>query len=69
MRRVSPKYIPREYLLVDAYTAAQKGDHSIVRALQELFRHPYDEQPFFGEKYYKPRPRGSHLQGGVGFMS
>merc|ERR1711924_577241 len=51
MRRASPKYIPREALLVEAYTAAQKKDHSALTALQELFRHPYEEQAFFGERY------------------
>ena len=45
MRRASPKYVPREWMLVEAYTAAAKGDYSVVHRLQELFRKPYDEQP------------------------
>jgi len=69
MRKANPRYIPREELLVEAYTAAQKGDHAPLRALQELFRHPYAEQPGFGEKYYRRRANGAEKQGGVGFMS
>lgn len=68
MKRASPKYIPRESMLVEAYTAAQKGDHSVVAALLALFRRPYDEQPYFGEKYYIRAP-GAERQGGIGFMS
>jgi uncharacterized protein YdiU (UPF0061 family) len=30
MKRVSPKYVPREWMLVRAYTAAQEGDYSEV---------------------------------------
>mmetsp|Transcript_61469 Transcript_61469/g.116107 ORF Transcript_61469/g.116107 Transcript_61469/m.116107 type:complete len:516 (-) Transcript_61469:183-1730(-) len=69
MRKASPKYVPRESLLVEAYTGAQRGDHSALRALQELFRHPYEEQPFFGERYYHRRAPGAETQGGVGYMS
>eukprot|EP00928_Gymnodinium_smaydae_P000578 TRINITY_DN10218_c0_g1_i1.p1 TRINITY_DN10218_c0_g1~~TRINITY_DN10218_c0_g1_i1.p1 ORF type:complete len:353 (-),score=34.56 TRINITY_DN10218_c0_g1_i1:120-1151(-) len=69
MRQASPRFIPRESMLVDAYTAAQQGDHSVIRTLQELFRHPYDEQTYFGERYYNRRKPGADSQGGVGFMS
>lgn len=69
MRRASPKFVPRESMLVDAYTAAQRGDHSVVRALMEVFRRPYDEQPFFGERYYSRQAKGADNRGGVGFMS
>ncbi|CAE8648561.1 unnamed protein product, partial [Polarella glacialis] len=69
MKRASPKYIPRESILVEAYEAAQKGDHSPLAELQELFRHPFEEQAFFGERFYQRQGRGAASQGGLGFMS
>merc|ERR1712176_750840 len=52
IRSVSPKYIAREWMLKDAYTAAQKGDFTLVKELFELFKEPYDEQCSFENKYY-----------------
>lgn len=69
MRRASPKYVPREWMLVDAYTKAKSGDYSEVEALHELFKHPYDEQESIEAKYYKKAPPNSATVGGVGFMS
>jgi len=69
MKQVSPKYIPRESMLVEAYTSAEKGDNSAIVALQDLFRRPYEDQPFFGEKFYRQQAPGAKNQGGVGFMS
>lgn len=57
MRSASPKYVPREWMLRDAYDAAQKrGDLSLVQELHSLFLHPYDEQPEFESKYYRRAP-------------
>lgn len=53
MRRASPKYVPREWMLVEAYTKANAGDYSELEALHELFKHPYDEQEAMAAKYYK----------------
>lgn len=69
MRRVSPKYIPREWMLVEAYRAAERGDHSGVQTLYELFAKPFDEHPELAGRYYRQAPQGSHNQAGVGFMS
>lgn len=44
MRAISPKYVPREWMLVRAYTAAYEGDLSLVRELHALFDQPYSEQ-------------------------
>ena len=68
MKRASPKYVPREWMLLEAYTAATKGDSSVVHRLQEVFRAPYDEQPQIEEMYYRRRPEEAN-QGGVAFMS
>ncbi len=56
MRAASPKYVPREWMLVSAYEAAQKGDYSVMRELHELFLHPYDEQPQYEAQYYRKAP-------------
>eukprot|EP00929_Paragymnodinium_shiwhaense_P103409 TRINITY_DN66899_c0_g1_i1.p1 TRINITY_DN66899_c0_g1~~TRINITY_DN66899_c0_g1_i1.p1 ORF type:complete len:357 (-),score=45.97 TRINITY_DN66899_c0_g1_i1:299-1369(-) len=69
MRRTSPKYIPRERLLKEAYTAAENGDHGPLHVLMELFKRPYDEQPEYEDRFYRRRGQGDHQQGGVGFMS
>merc|ERR1712217_404192 len=41
----SPKYVPREWMLKEAYEAAQRGDFSGVHELFEVFKKPYAEQP------------------------
>jgi uncharacterized protein YdiU (UPF0061 family) len=40
MKQASPKYVPREWMLVTAYTAAATGDYSTLHALHELFKTP-----------------------------
>ena len=53
MRAVSPKYVPREWMLVDAYKHAEKGDYSLLKELEVLFRTPYDEQSLENENKSK----------------
>ena len=31
MRNTSPKYVPREWMLIDAYTKANEGDYTVSR--------------------------------------
>jgi len=56
MNSANPKYTLREYILVQAYTKAQKGDYSMVEELYNLIRSPYDEQPELAGKYYQRAP-------------
>ena len=56
MKLVSPKYIPREWMLVKAYTLAEKGDYSEVHRLHTLFKEPYAEQPDMEADYYQRLP-------------
>jgi len=58
IRLSSPKYIPREWMLKEAYDAAQRGDYSGVYELFEVFKKPYEEQPKFA-KYFVCKPRSS----------
>lgn len=69
MKLASPRYIPREWMLREAYTAAEKGDHSPLRSLQQLLQHPYEDQPFFGERYYIRPLVEDGRKAGIGFMS
>lgn len=69
MRAASPKYVPREWMLVKAYEAADNGDLSVLRELEELFRHPYDEQPQLEHKYYTRTPDEYRQKAGVAYFS
>lgn len=69
MRQTSPKYIPREWMLVEAYNAADRGDYSVLQELYTLFSHPFDEQPQFEGRYYRRAPENACQQPGTAFMS
>jgi uncharacterized protein YdiU (UPF0061 family) len=69
MRKVSPKYVPREWMLVRAYEAAGKKDYSVVHELYQVLSRPFEEQLEFEEKYYRRAPEGSDRKPGVAFMS
>lgn len=44
MNRVNPKFVPREWMLKQAYEAAGEGDHSVLEELQAVLSRPYEEQ-------------------------
>lgn len=54
MKQVNPKYIPREWMLVEAYrSATDAGDFTLVRRLHALLADPYSEQsPELAALYY-----------------
>jgi uncharacterized protein YdiU (UPF0061 family) len=57
MKRINPKYTLREWFLVPAYQQATTGDYTLIRELQEVMTHPYDEQSVeIEEKYYREKP-------------
>ena len=57
MKQTNPKYTLREWHLVSAYKAAQNGDYSLVKELQEVMNNPYGEQSLEIEtKYYRKKP-------------
>lgn len=56
MKFDNPKYIPREWMLVKAYTDAQNNSFDMIHKLQKLFKNPYDEQPDMEDMYYKLTP-------------
>jgi len=70
MKQVNPKYVLREWMLVDAYTAAAKGDESILQGLFELIKRPYEEGTPEEQTQYYARAHDSALTaGGTAFMS
>ena len=72
MDRVNPLFVPREWMLVEAYEAAERmRDGSVIETLQQLFTRPYtdDHDPRLVEKYARRASDGAHTQGGVGYMS
>jgi uncharacterized protein YdiU (UPF0061 family) len=69
MRMANPRFVPREWLLVEAYTAAEKGDYAPLHTLHRVLQNPYDEQPEAPAHFYSRAPKDVDEKGGVGFMS
>jgi len=69
MRGASPKYVPREWMLVAAYDAAYRGDYAPLHELQRLFRQPYAEQPEFHERFFRRASPEAESKGGIAWMS
>lgn len=70
MRTSNPKYVLREWMLVDAYTASANGDDSILKDLYVLIQHPYDEGSAKQvTSYYRRAPESTMARGGTAFMS
>ena len=70
MKQINPKYTWREWLIVPAYQQAMQGDYTLVRELQEVLSHPYDEQSQEVEdKYYRLKPEEFFNAGGVSHYS
>jgi len=69
MRKASPKYVPREWMLIGAYTAAQGCDYSELERLQKLFLSPYEEQPEYEEMYFRRQDSCLTGKGGVSYMT
>ena len=70
MKRVNPKYTWREWLIAPAYQQAKQGDYALVKELQEVFSHPYEEQSqAIEEKYYSLKPAQYFNAGGISHYS
>ena len=71
MNKVNPAYVLREWMLVDAYTAAkERDDFSVLQELFELTRTPYElGSETMQEKYYRRAPDRALKAGGTAFMS
>jgi uncharacterized protein YdiU (UPF0061 family) len=70
MKQINPKYTWREWMVVPAYEQAMQGDYRLIRELQAVLTHPYDEQSTDVElKYYQLRPEAMFGAGGVAHYS
>ncbi|CAB9519967.1 UPF0061 protein YdiU [Seminavis robusta] len=70
MRQVNPKYVLREWMLVEAYSKAGLGDESTLQELYELIQAPYEEGSDDQiKKYYRRTPERALTAGGTAFMS
>ncbi|CAJ1462274.1 unnamed protein product [Effrenium voratum] len=47
MREASPKYVPRNWMLMEAYEAAEAGSFQVAQQLQERWEHPELESRYF----------------------
>jgi uncharacterized protein YdiU (UPF0061 family) len=69
MQKVNPKFVPREWMLVEVYKQASdttNPNYSGVLALEKLFSNPYDEQSDeVTTKYYRAKIGGA----GTEFMT
>lgn len=70
MKRVNPKCILREWLVVPAYKEAAKGNYDLIRELQDIMTNPYDEQSKqIDEKYNQLKPAELFGTGGTSHYS
>jgi len=70
MRLSNPKYVLREWMLVDAYSKAAEGNYDEIKALLTLVESPYDEGTESEQaKYYRRAPDEALISGGTAFMS
>ncbi len=70
MKGINPKYTLREWFLVPAYQQATKGDYTLIKELQEIMTHPYDEQSEeTEEKYYRLKPSEFFAIAGISHVS
>ena len=70
MRNNSPKYVPREWMLIDAYKKADEGDYTVVQELHDLFKQPYctvvDDNEKYFKKYFRRAPQCTYDGIGIG---
>ena len=70
MKRVNPAVAWREWLIAPAYQQAAQGEFSLIRELQALFSHPYQDQPQeLDANYNRLRPQEFFNAGGVSHYS
>ena len=71
MKRVNPKYIPREWMMVEAYrSATDAGDYTLVQRLHDILDDPYGEQSeAVAALYYKKKEEKFFDLGGTSHCS
>lgn len=70
MRVQNPKFVLREWMLVEAYQAAAKGEQAELYYLYNLIQRPYEEgSDTETAQYYRRAPDEALATGGTAFMS
>jgi len=70
MRLENPKFVLREWMLVDAYTQAANEQEAELFSLYSLIQHPYEEgSEYEVRRYYRRAPDEALTTGGTAFMS
>lgn len=71
MKKANPKYIPREWMMVEAYrSATDAGDYSLVQRLHDVLEDPYSKQSDeVAALYYKKREEKFFNLGGTSHCS
>src|SRR5690606_37332876 len=68
MDAINPLYVPRNYLVQQVIEATEAGDRTQLRALIEVLRHPYAEQPGRA-KFAQKRPDWARHKPGCSMLS
>jgi uncharacterized protein YdiU (UPF0061 family) len=69
MKRVNPKYVPREWMLKECYQAVEQGDLTLLEALKSVLWNPYEEHDDFSDKFYRTTPEEFRRKPGISFFS
>lgn len=69
MKQCSPKYVPREWMLMHAYREAEQGRYDSLYELERLFQFPYGEQMQYEVRYYRKKEKDDLDRGGVDCMT
>ena len=64
----NPIYVPRNYLVQEVITAAERGHRAELHALIDVLRHPYDERAGL-ERYAAKRPEWARHKPGCSMLS
>ena len=70
MKSINPKYTWREWIVVNAYEEAEKGNYHKIQELQAVFSSPYEEQSLeIEKKYNRLKPNQFFNFGGISHYS